>query len=477
MQLTKRFFAMNVLAVLVAVAVTALAVMLFIIVYTKWIGPAANWQAFQRTLDMRAGLVQIKTDASTQPFDRLLDASFQQELAEKVKAIGADAVIVRQREVVFATTEVSRADLEKMLMTTSPASNGESLRLGGREVLLARADYGLPGGGQGVLLLLAPLPGETDVFMLLLVLAAGCFLVVFLLMNSWVSYRFSRQVIVPVVRLKEAAQKISEGDLSGGIPEEGEGEIQELSRALEMMRIKLKESIYLQRKYDENRRFLLSSISHDLKTPVTSIIGYIEGIMDGVARTPEKQAEYLETARAKARLVNAMIDDLLLYSKLDMKQMPFHFEKTNLEAYLKDCVADYQHEFAQHQLQLNFIGENAGPVVVNLDKERFQRVLQNILDNAMKYMDRRPGRVDVVLRETATSAIVEIRDNGKGIPQEHLSRIFDRFYRGDPARKSSEGSGLGLAIAKQIVESHEGKIWVTSQVGQGTRFMISLKKF
>ena len=210
---------------------------------------------------------------------------------------------------------------------------------------------------------------------------------------------------------------------------------------------------------------------------MTSIIGYIEGIMDGVARTPEKQAEYLETAWAKARLVNAMIDDLLLYSKLDMKQMPFHFEKTNLEAYLKDCVADYQHEFAQHQLQLNFIGENAGPVVVNLDKERFQRVLQNILDNAMKYMDRRPGRVDVVLRETATSAIVEIRDNGKGIPQEHLSRIFDRFYRGDPARKSSEGSGLGLAIAKQIVESHEGKIWVTSQVGQGTRFMISLKKF
>lgn len=477
MQLSKRFFAMNVLAVVAAVVFTALAVTLFMAAYTNWFGPAAHWQALQRTVELRAWLADIKNDALMLSFDRLLDASFQQELREKVKVLGAEAVIVEQREVVFATTDLSRADLEKMLLMTNAASNGETLRLGSGDYVVARADYVRPAGGQGVLFLLAPVPGETDVFVILAFLAAGCFILSFLLMNGWVTYRFSRSVIAPVSRLKEAAQKISEGDLNGGIPEEGDGEVRELSRALEVMRIKLKESIYMQRKYDENRRFLLSSISHDLKTPVTAIIGYIEGIMDGVARTPEKQQKYLDTALAKARLVNTMIDDLLLYSKLDLKQLPFHFEKTNLEAYLADCVAEYQHEFARHQLQLNFIRENEEPVYVYLDKERFRRVMQNILDNAIKYTDRRPGRVDVVLRETATSAIVEVRDNGQGIPPEHVPRIFDRFYRADPARKTTEGSGLGLAIAKQIVESHEGKIWVTSQVGQGTRVMISLKKF
>ena len=476
MELTKRFFAMNVLAVFVAVTVTALAVMLFSAAYVKWIGPAADLQTVQKTLELRAGFVEIKNDALQYPFDRLLELSFQQELQRKLDVLGGEAVIVAQREVVFATAELSRADLEKMLIMTTRTSDGETLRLGDGEYLVARADYPLPDGRQGVLLLLAPLPGQLNYFIVMSIVAAGCFILTFLLMNGWVVYRFSHTVISPLVRLKESAQKISDGDLREGIPEEGEGEVRELSRALEIMRIKLKESIYLQRKYDENRRFLLSSISHDLKTPVTAIIGYIEGILDGVARTPEKQVEYLETARTKARLVNAMIDDLLLYTKLDMKQLPFHFEKTNLAAYLEDCVAEHQYEFSLHGLQLTFASEKQEPMFVYLDKERFRRVLQNILDNAVKYTERRPGRVEVVLRETATSAIVEIRDNGRGIPPEHVSRIFDRFYRADPARKTSEGSGLGLAIAKQIVESHEGKIWLTSRVGQGTRVMISLRK-
>jgi len=115
-------------------------------------------------------------------------------------------------------------------------------------------------------------------------------------------------------------------------------------------------------------------------------------------------------------------------------------------------------------------------VFVLIDRERFKRVIQNILDNAKKFMEKADGQVDIILRETRTSAIIEIRDNGKGIPENDLPHIFERFYRADPSRKS-DGSGLGLAIAKQIVEGHEGKIWVRSTVGEGTRMMISLKKY
>lgn len=115
--------------------------------------------------------------------------------------------------------------------------------------------------------------------------------------------------------------------------------------------------------------------------------------------------------------------------------------------------------------------------MVSIDRERLKRVIQNILDNAKKFMDKADGQVDILIRETRTSAIIEIRDNGKGIPESDLPHIFERFYRVDLSRQSADGSGLGLAIAKQIVEGHEGKIWVTSAVDEGTRMMISLKKF
>jgi signal transduction histidine kinase len=341
------------------------------------------------------------------------------------------------------------------------------------------------------------------------------FIVIFLAMNFWLSARVTRGIIRPVSRLREAAARIGEGDVSSEIAEDGEGEVRELGQALERLRIKLKETVVLQQKYDDNRKFLMSSISHDLKTPVASIKGYIEGILDGVAGSPEKLREYLETARSKADLMNAMIDDLLLYSRLDLHQLPYHYERTELLPYLEDCVHDHDYEFAQAGIGLTLINETVEPVAVRMDREKMRRVLQNILDNARKYAGCTDGRedglaglsaglaggwmeetaggrtegsaagrvvetapqVDVVLRETRTSAIIEIRDNGKGIAEADLPYVFERFYRADPARKSAEGSGLGLAIAKQIVEDQEGKIWARSKTGEGTRMMISLKKF
>lgn len=477
MHLTKRFFAMNVLAVLVSLAATALAVMLFVAVYTRLFGPEASSQDLKRIFEVRSAIGQIKNEAGALEFEQLLDRQFQQELSDRVKVIGAHAVILKNREVLFSTAAFHAIDLEKGLMLTDNVPDADTLELDGRTYMFARADYRLSSGEEGVLLLLAPIRLNTNFYVIAGFFTVGFFVLSFLLMNGWVSYRFSRSIIAPVSRLRDAAVKISEGDLSGGIAEEGEGEVRELSRTLELMRIKLKESLYLQQKYDDNRRFLVSSISHDLKTPVAAIKGYIEGIIDGVANTPGKMAEYLETARSKADLVNAMIDDLLLYSKLDLNQIPYHFEKTELASYFEDCVADHRHEFEKANIRLELTSELKETVFVFIDRERFQRVIQNILDNAKKYMEKPGGRVEVILRETRTSAIVEIRDNGKGIPEDSLPHIFERFYRADPSRKSADGSGLGLAIAKQIVEGHEGKIWVTSIAGEGTRVMISLKKF
>ncbi|XEC97417.1 ATP-binding protein [Paenibacillus tarimensis] len=477
MQLTTRFFTMNALTVLVSSALTCLAVIIFVAAYTKLLGPQADINDLRRIFEVRSGLGEIKRAAQNMEFEQLLDNQYQQELSDRVKAVGAHAVIVKNREVIYSTIKLNEIDVGKTLMLSDNVPNLDTLELDDRTYIFSRADYGLHSGDEGVLLLLAPIKLKTGFYLILGIFTVSFFILSFLSMNFWVSYRFSRGIITPVSRLKDAAVKISEGDLSCGIAEEGEGEVRELCRTLELMRIKLKESMYLQQKYDENRTFLISSISHDLKTPVTSIKGYVEGIIDGVAKSQEKTAEYLETVRSKAILVNAMIDDLLLYSKLDLNQIPYQFEKTDLELYFEDCAADHRYELEKANIQLTLVSELKETVFIYIDRERLKRVIQNIFDNAAKYMERSDGQVDIILRETRTSAIIEIRDNGKGISENDLPHIFERFYRADPSRKSADGSGLGLAIAKQIVEGHEGKIWVRSTVGEGTRMMISLKKY
>lgn len=476
MRLTKRFFAMNALAVLASIALTALAVVVFVAVYARWIGPPGGDARDLKTIfEARAALAETARFASGLEFEQLLDPRFQDELSARVQSFGADAIIVKEREPLFSTRPLQPIDIEKSLLL-SRASDALTIELDDKTYMFERTDFVLPTGEKGALLLFAPVRLETNFYGALGLFTVIVFLLSFLATNFSVSYRFSRRVVAPIARLKDAAARMSAGDLSGGIAEEGEGEARELARALETMRMKLKDSLYLQQKFDENRRFLISSISHDLKTPVTSIIGYIEGVLDGVAETPEKRNAYLSTARAKAFQVNQMIDDLLLYAKLDLKQAPFHLEETDLEAYFTDCVADCAHDFERQNMTIELINQLSRPVKVRLDRERMKRVVQNIVDNARKFADQENGRVEIVLRETKTSAIVEIRDNGPGIPEKDLPYVFDRFYRADGARQGADGSGLGLAIAKQIVEGHDGKIWARSGEGEGTRMMISLRK-
>jgi len=220
----------------------------------------------------------------------------------------------------------------------------------------------------------------------------------------------------------------------------------------------------------------VSSISHDLKTPITSIKGYVEGIMDGVANTPEKMDKYLRTIYSKAVYVDKMIDDLLTYSKLDMNQIPFNFEKVNILQFFKDCVAECEYELNKLNIKISIDNQFDRDIELLFDRERMKRVVLNIIDNARKYMNKEKGEISIILRETRSSIIIDIKDNGAGISNDDLQHIFDRFYRSDKARSKMGGSGLGLAIAKQIVEGHNGKIWARSVENEGTSIIISLKK-
>lgn len=278
------------------------------------------------------------------------------------------------------------------------------------------------------------------------------------------------------MKLKDAAFKISQGELDSIISLDTQDEVDDLAKSLEFLRIKLKEAIRLQHKYDDNRSFLISSISHDLRTPVTTIKGYVEALRDGVANTPEKEKQYLYTIDKKANQINEMIEDLLLYSKLDLNQLPFTFTNVNIIKYLQDGVDEQLHYFEQQQVHFEFKPMLTKPYSVKLDLNRFMRVIQNIWDNAISYNDKDHKEISMSVRETFTSIVIEIKDNGKGLEETEAEQIFDRFYRNDRARQAEHGSGLGLAIAKHIIKEHDGQIWAKGERGKGTSIFISLPK-
>jgi len=298
----------------------------------------------------------------------------------------------------------------------------------------------------------------------------------FIAVNIFMSYLLSKRIIKPLSLLKTAVGDISKGDLNLEIIEVGDKEIKELCADFEKMRIQLKDSINLKMKYDDNRTMLVSSISHDLKTPITSIKGYVKGILDGVANTPEKVERYLKTIYSKTEQMDIMIDDLLLYSKLDLSQLPFNFEKTDIVDYFNCCIHESVLELEKANIKISLKNDLEQSKYVKIDKERLMRVILNIIDNSRKYMDKIQGEIVIMLRETNSSIIIEIRDNGSGIDKEDANKIFDRFYRADSSRSEAKGSGLGLAIAKQIIEGHKGTIWAVSHENQGTSILISLGK-
>jgi signal transduction histidine kinase len=290
------------------------------------------------------------------------------------------------------------------------------------------------------------------------------------------NYLVSRSIIKPISILKEGAERIKSGDLSFEIKTTSNDEIGQLNRTFEEMRIKLKESVNLQIQYEENRKELLSNISHDLKTPITSIIGYVEGIKDGVANTPEKMEKYLTTVYSKARDMDLLIDELFLFSKLDLKKEPFSFETIDLVEYMRDYVEELHLDLLQKgiQIELHLLSK---PINVTADREKLRRVLANLISNCVKYMNKDKKYISISLHEGLFDVVVQVTDNGYGIEPSALPYIFKRFYRAEKSRNSQTGgSGLGLAIAKQIIEEHGGDIWATSELGKGTDVFFSLKK-
>ena len=242
------------------------------------------------------------------------------------------------------------------------------------------------------------------------------------------------------------------------------------------MRAYLKESVEQRLEDEQKRKDLISGISHDLRTPLTSIRGYVEGLLDGIASTPEKQEKYLRAIQVRTGNMVDMVNSLSEYNRLNSREFRYHMEQGNLRRFVEQYLDIYMLEARQKQVDIEFYAaEEEYPVL--FDAKEWKRILYNLFTNTVRYRKKHSSRVRILLGLDEQKELVRFvfSDDGPGVPEESLERIFDSFYRTDESRKNAEnGSGIGLAVVKEIIKGHGGSVTAQNQNGLAIKIALPL---
>jgi len=344
------------------------------------------------------------------------------------------------------------------------------------ETYVKQIDFQFADGSQGSLFLVTKIHALISRKLLAYMFIAIVLILLFtsMMLTNWIH----KGVFTPITELNVAMKKIKDGNFDYMLETNVEGEIGDLYRNYEDMRLRLKESAEEKEENERKNRELISNISHDLKTPITAIKGYVEGIKDGVADTPEKMDKYVRTIYNKANDMDKLINELTTYSSIDTNRIQYNFQKINVADYFGDCIEEVGLDLEARNVKLNYTNMADPSTMVIADAEQMKKVINNVISNSVKYMDKPNGRIDIRILDRDDSIQIEIEDNGKGIAQKDLTRIFERFYRTDASRNSAQGgSGIGLSIVKKIIEDHGGYVWATSKEGEGTCMHFVLRKY
>jgi len=230
------------------------------------------------------------------------------------------------------------------------------------------------------------------------------------------------------------------------------------------------------RKLERVRRDFVANVSHEFRTPLTAIQGFAETLLAGAMDDPQHRERFLAIIVEHSRRLARLTEDLLELSKMDADRLELEIRRVSVSQLIEGCLETTRHRAQEKELELAFQKTDRVPDIAG-DRRRLAEVLQNLLDNAVQYTLSR-GKITVSAKVSETEVVVTVSDTGIGIPKADQSRIFERFYRVDAARsREAGGTGLGLSIAKHIVEAHGGRIWVESELGQGSHFHFSAPIF
>lgn len=421
---------------------------------------------------------ELKSVLINEP-EKLLNVNYDEKINEKLEKKSSFLVIMQEEKIVFAGEEQRFKEIQNqipvMSLYTTQSDNG--LYFDDRQPFLVRkTDFNYKNGSSGSILIVTNiepfLPQVKKSVMSLIICIIGiiCFTAFFLVV--WLY----QGMIRPLNTLRNGIYRMKNGDLDFEIKGEDDDEIGRICDDFEDMRQQVKILMEERLEYENQMKMLISNISHDLKTPITAIKGYTEGIMDGVADSPEKMDKYLKTIYTKANDMTYLVDELSFYAKIDTNKIPYNFTRVNLERYFADCMNDMVWDLEVKHIELTYMNYVDKDTEVLIDVEQLKRVINNIIGNSIKYMDKEKGQIHVSIEDAGGAVQVAFKDNGKGVAKEDLKRIFERFYRSDQSRNSSQnGSGLGLAIAKKIIEDHGGEIWAEGEEGKGISIIFTLK--
>jgi two-component system phosphate regulon sensor histidine kinase PhoR len=307
-------------------------------------------------------------------------------------------------------------------------------------------------------------------FLILIVCLAALVVVVGL------SIFVSRTITKPINKTARAVKEIQAGNLEMRVKVKSKDEVGQLADAINSMVERLSQDMVQLRKLEKVRSQFLANVSHELRTPVFSIQGFLETLLDGAVDDPNVSRDFLEKAHKHTIRLNNLLNDLIEISRIESGEMKMSFRYFKIENLLRQVVDEMKPEAGKKGINLRYNENNIKDVEVLGDKERLKQALINLIDNALKYTDD-GGKVDVYFEDGEQFIKVLVKDTGCGISQEHLPRIFERFYRVDKDRsREVGGTGLGLAIVKHIVEAHKGELIVESEPKKGSTFGFTLKK-
>lgn len=294
--------------------------------------------------------------------------------------------------------------------------------------------------------------------------------------NRFLTKFVIKRIEAPLDILTEGVHHIRDGNLDYRIEYSGSDEFRGVCEDFNDMAAKLKESVEITQKNEQSRKELIAGISHDLRTPLTSIKAYIEGLIEGVASTPQMQQKYMKTIQAKADDIDKMVDKLFLFSKLDLGDCPFYPEKLNLGRELSSLVSANEKEY--HEKGMNITLEPVDDeLFVYADPIQLRSAVTNILENSLKYKDGETVDVNIRCKALEDHVAIAIEDNGPGVSEEALPKLFDVFYRSDPSRNNPQkGSGLGLAITAKILERFGGSVSAENADPKGLRVILNVPK-